>query len=54
MIERFQPKDFVAAISILCITIMKLAGYDGYLDGIMGLIVGYYFAHRRSGDDKGI
>jgi len=50
----FKPKDMVALTAILCITILKLNHFNGYLDGVLSLIVGYYFAHRRAGNDTGV
>jgi len=50
----FQPKDYIAGLSLILITILKLNGFDGYLDGAIALIVGYYFAHRQNGSDTGV
>ena len=52
--EYFQPKDIIAIITILGIGILKLKGFNGTLDTIVALILGYYFAHRENGTDKGI
>lgn len=49
-----KPKDLVAVLVILAFIALKLAGTDGAVDGAFMLIVGYYFAHRRNGDDKGV
>ncbi len=51
---KFHPKDFVAALVVIFILIFKLKGFDGELDAMMALIIGYYFAHRKDGDDKGV
>jgi len=49
-----KPKDIIAGLSLILITLLKLKGFDGYLDGAIALIVGYYFAHRQSGSDNGV
>ena len=49
-----KPKDIIAAATILTFAALKLAGLNGTVDGAFLLIVGYYFAHRKDGDDKGI
>ena len=49
-----KPKDIIAAITIIGIMVLKFKGLDGGLDTAGALILGYYFAHRRNGDDKGV
>jgi len=51
---KFQPKDTIAGLSLILITLLKLKGFDGYLDGAIALIIGYYFAHRKDGTDTGV
>ena len=48
-----MPKDLVAAILIVGILVLKLKNIDGQMDALLALIVGYYFAHRHDGTDKG-
>ena len=50
----FKPKDIVAILSIVMIAFLKYTGKDSLLDGAIALILGYYFAHRQNGDDKGV
>jgi len=50
----FKPKDIVAILALVLIFTLKLAGKDGLLDGAIALILGYYFAHRKDGDDNGV
>ena len=50
----FQPKDFIAALALSLIAILLLSGKDGTLSAAAALILGYYFAHRRNGDDTGV
>jgi len=50
----FQPKDVIAILVIIALVIFKLTGHNGTLDAIVALIVGYYFAKRDGGDDKGV
>ena len=49
-----QPKDLVALVTMVGILILKFKGFDGKLDAAAALILGYYFAHRQNGSDKGI
>ena len=51
--ENLQPKDLVAMLTLILITVLKFKGLDGELDGLGALILGYYFAHRNAGDDDG-
>ena len=48
-----KPKDIIAFTTLIGIGVLKLKGMDGTLDGVAGLILGYYFAHRTIGDDSG-
>ena len=48
-----KPKDIIALVTLIGIGILKLKGVDGQLDIAAALILGYYFAHRRNGDDNG-
>lgn len=50
----FKPKDIIAFITLVGIGFLKLNGVDGQLDIAAALILGYYFAHRKNGDDKGV
>lgn len=46
-------KDIVAVVMVLAMVALKYQGYDGGLDSMLTLIVGYYFGHRVSGIDSG-
>lgn len=48
-----QPKDVIAAILIMAFVILRITGTNGVLDAPMGLVIGYYFAHRVNGTDNG-
>ena len=48
-----RPKDKVAIIALILITILKLNGADGNVDLMGALVLGYYFAHRGDGTDTG-
>lgn len=50
---KLKPKDLIAILSIILITILKLKGVNGTLDTVIALILGYYFGHRISGADNG-
>lgn len=49
----FGPKDVVAIIVIVGIIALKFKGLNGGLDTTGALILGYYFAHRKTGTDNG-
>ena len=49
----FKPKDLVALVTLIGIFFLKSRGLDGQIDIAAALILGYYFAHRRNGDDNG-
>ena len=51
--SKLKPKDIIALTIIIGIGFMKLKGFDGYLDSVVALVIGYYFAHRKNGDDTG-
>ena len=49
----FTPKDTIALLVICGLIIFKLTDHNGSLDVAVAVILGYYFAHRRDGTDKG-
>ena len=51
--SRFQPKDYIAVLTLLLLAGLKLAGLNGTLDAAAALILGYYFAKRSNGHDNG-
>lgn len=50
---KIQPKDLIAIIVVVMIGILRMKGVNGTLDAPIALILGYYFAHRKDGVDKG-
>lgn len=50
----FKPKDIIAILSLLLITVLLISGVDGNLSAAGALILGYYFAHRKDGSDNGV
>ena len=50
---KFAPKDFIALFVLLGIGYLKLKGFNGTLDGAIGLILGYYFVKRIEKKDTG-
>lgn len=51
---KFKPKDVVALASLTFIFLFKYLGFDGALDSMIALILGYYFAHRAVNVDSGV
>ena len=51
--QKFQPKDIIAFVVLIGIMVLKAKGMNGQLDAVGALILGYYFAHRKNGDDHG-
>jgi len=45
-IDRVQPRDIVAVICLVAIFILLAFGFDGWLQGIGAVIIGYYFSKR--------
>ena len=52
--KQFKPKDLIAFFLIAGLILFKLTGNNGDPDEAVALVVGYYYAHRRNGDDKGV
>ena len=50
---KFQPKDIIALTVLILIAVLKFNGFDGELDTAGALILGYYFAKRSNGEDRG-
>ena len=50
---KFAPKDIIALVVILGTGFLKYKGYNGTLDGVIGLIMGYYFVKRAENKDSG-
>lgn len=48
-----KPKDVVAIILIICLTVLLLTGYKGNISDVLAVFVGYYFGFRRTGADSG-
>lgn len=48
-----EPKDYIAALALIIILVLKLRGIDGQVDVAAALILGYYFAHRHDHTDNG-
>ena len=45
-IQKIYMRDVIALVALLGAFGLKLLGVDTVLDGIIGLIVGYYFSKR--------
>lgn len=53
MVE-LKQKDIFALYMVAIIVVLKLGDINGGLDAPLALIVGYYFGHRKTGNDKGV
>jgi len=49
----FKPKDIVALVLLIGVLILNYKGVQLMLPQALLLILGYYFAHRKNGDDLG-
>jgi hypothetical protein len=49
-----KAKDIIAVVIFLLVAVLQFAGYEGNLDAVIAVVVGYYFGHRDSGVDSGI
>lgn len=52
-IKILRPKDIIAIIIIVGVVVMKFYGIDSGLNGAIGMMMGYYFVKRESGQDIG-
>ena len=52
--KNLKPKDIIALAALAFIFLFKFLGFDGTLDTFIALILGYYFAHRATGMDRGV
>ncbi len=50
---QLKPKDVVALAVVVFIFLFKYLGFNGALDSVLALIIGYYFVKRRDGIDSG-
>lgn len=48
--SKLKTKDLVAILALVFIFAFKYLGFDGALDGMIALILGYYFARRNEPD----
>ena len=44
--ERIQPRDYIAALVLLLLFSSKFLGYNGIVDAMIALVIGYYFSKR--------
>lgn len=52
--RQLKPKDIIALVSLIFIFLFKYLGFNGVLDSMLALLLGYYFAHRATGMDRGV
>lgn len=45
---KFHPKDYIAIVILLLLFTGKFYGFNGTLDAMIALVIGYYFAQRNS------
>lgn len=45
-IDKIQPRDVIALVILIAIFILIAFGFDGWLQGIGAVIIGYYFSKR--------
>jgi len=50
---KIKPKDIIALVTLIMCFVLLLLHYNGYIQGIMTLILAYYFVKRREGKDNG-
>ena len=44
--SKIQGRDYIAALVLLLLFGSKLLGYDGMIDAMIALVIGYYFSKR--------
>ena len=42
----FQPRDWIAILVLVALFGSKLLGYNGIVDAMIALVIGYYFSKR--------
>jgi len=45
---KFHARDYIAVIILVLLFGSKFYGYDGTIDAMIALVIGYYFAQRAS------
>jgi len=48
-----KPKDIIAIIVLMSYVFLIFNGYDGPLNDMIGIIIGFYFGLRKNGHDSG-
>ena len=43
-----QPKDIIALLTVVSMILARIAGIASEMDAIVALILGYYFAKRKT------
>lgn len=52
--KTLQPKDIIAILVLISVVFLLFNKIDGPLTSLIPLVVGYYFGHRKSGNDSGL
>ena len=45
-LNKLQPRDILAAIVLIMCFVLMILKYNGYIQGVATLIIGYYFSKR--------
>ena len=43
---KVQPRDIIAVLVLAALFISKIAGFNGMVDAMIALVIGYYFSKR--------
>lgn len=49
---KFYTRDLVAVLVLVLLFYTKLAGYNGTIDAMIALVIGYYFSKRVYEENK--
>ncbi|GAI11716.1 unnamed protein product, partial [marine sediment metagenome] len=49
-VTKFYPKDLIAIIVLLACFLLKAIGINTYIDIVIAMVVGFYFARRMNGE----
>ena len=44
--EKIYPRDIIAVIVIIGCFVLLLTGFNGWVQGVAALVIGYYFSKR--------
>jgi len=50
---KIKSKDIIALLTLIICFVLLLLHYNGFVQGVMILVLSYYFVKRQEGKDNG-